>query len=112
MSEPSPTTIAYLFADRFVLSAQAGETGMKAFGTGAVVVTAELSAGLVAIGLWQLREMGAVKLEEYHAKKLGLVSTSGVRVMPGATALTRMPSDGNSLASILTRLCTAAFACA
>lgn len=53
---------------------------MKAFGTGGVVVTAELSAGLVAIGLWQLREMGAVKLEEYHEKKLGLVSTHGVRV--------------------------------
>ncbi len=80
MSNPSPSTVAYLFADRFVLAAQPGKTGMKAFGTGAVVVTAELSAGLLAIALWQLREMGAVRLEQYQAKKLGLISTSGVRV--------------------------------
>lgn len=79
MSTPSASTVAYLFADRFVLSAQPGKQGMKAFGTGAVVVTAELSAGLVAIALWQLREMGAVRLEAYHAKKLGFISTSGVR---------------------------------
>jgi hypothetical protein len=79
MSNPSPSTVAYLFADRFVLSAQPGKTGMKAFGTGAVVVTAELSAGLVAIALWQLREKGVLTLESYQAKKLGFISTSGVR---------------------------------
>lgn len=79
MSSPSPSTVAYLFADRFVLTAQPGKTGMKAFGTGAVVVTAELSAGLVAIALWQLREMGALRLEQYQSKKLGFISTSGVR---------------------------------
>lgn len=80
MSTPSPSTVAYLFADRFVLTETPGKTGMKAFGSGAVVRTAELSAGLVAIALWQLREMGAVRLEAYHAKKLGFISTSGARV--------------------------------
>jgi len=74
------STLAYLFADRFVLKEQPGKSGMKAFGTGAVVVTKELSAGLVAIALWQLREQGAVTLEAYSAKKFGLISTSGVRV--------------------------------
>jgi hypothetical protein len=74
------STLAYLFADRFVLKEAAGKTGMKAFGTGQVVVTRELSAGLVAIALWQLRERGAVTLEAYSAKKLGFISTSGVRV--------------------------------
>jgi hypothetical protein len=86
MSTPSPSTTAYLFADRFVLAAQPGKTGMKAFGTGAVVVTAELAGGLVAIALWQLREMGAVTLEAYSAKKLGFISTSGVRVKLVGTA--------------------------
>jgi len=80
MSNLSPSTVAYLFADRFVLTAQPGKTGMKAFGTGAVVVTAELSAGLVAISLWQLRERGVVTLEQYQSKKLGFISTSGVRI--------------------------------
>lgn len=79
MSSPSPSTVAYLFADRFVPTAKPGKTGMKAFATGAVVVTAELSAGLVAIALWQLREMGVVTLEQYQSKKLGFISTSGVR---------------------------------
>lgn len=81
MSTPSPSTVAYLFADRFVITAQPGKTGMKAFGTGAVVVTAELSAGLVAIALWQLREMGVLTLEAYQSKKLGFISTSGVRAI-------------------------------
>ncbi|HZS13403.1 MAG TPA: hypothetical protein VFC09_02285 [Candidatus Dormibacteraeota bacterium] len=76
----APSTVAYLFADRFVLTAKPGTKGMKAFGTGAVVATDELAAGLVAIALWQLREMGAVTLEEYHTKKLGLISTNGVRI--------------------------------
>lgn len=80
MSTPSPSTLAYLFADRFVLTAQPGKTGMKAFGSGAVVVTGELSAGLVAIAVWQLREMGVVRLEQYQSKKLGFISTSGVRL--------------------------------
>lgn len=76
----SPSSIAYLFADRFVLKEQPGKSGMKAFGTGQVVVTRELSAGLVAIALWQLREQGAVTLEPYHAKRLGFISTQGVNV--------------------------------
>jgi len=80
MSTPSPSTVAYLFADRFVPTAKDGEKGMRAFGTGAVVVTGELAAGLVAIGLWQLRERGAVTLAAFSSKKLGFISTSGVRV--------------------------------
>ena len=80
MSNPSPSTVAYLFADRFVLSAKPGETGQKAFGTGGIVNTKELAAGLVAIAIWQLREMGAVTLQAYHSKKLGFIATSGARV--------------------------------
>ena len=76
---PSPSTVAYLFADRFVPSEKPGKTGMSAFGTGAVVVTSELAGGLVAIALWQLRQMGAVSLEPYSAKRLGFINTSGVR---------------------------------
>jgi hypothetical protein len=74
------STLAYLFADRFVLTEQAGRSGMKAFGTGAVVQTRELSAGLVAIALWQLRERGALTLESYRHKRLRFISTSGVNV--------------------------------
>jgi len=74
------STLAYLFANRFVPTEAVGRSGMKAFGTGAVVVTKELSAGLVAIALWQLREQGAVTLEAYSEKKLGFIPVSGVRV--------------------------------
>lgn len=83
---PSPSTVAYLFADRFVPSEKPGKTGMSAFGTGAVVVTSELAGGLVAIALWQLRQMGAVSLEAYSAKRLGFINTSGVRVRLTGTA--------------------------
>jgi len=83
---PSGSTIAYLFADRFVPTESAGKTGMRAFGTGQVVVTAELAGGLVAIGLWQLRERGAVTLDAYSGKKLGLIKVSGVRVRLSAGA--------------------------
>lgn len=84
------STLAYLFADRFVIKEQPGKSGMKAFGSGAVVVTKELAAGLVAIALWQLREQGAVTLEAYSAKKLGFISTKGVRVGLG----TPVPARG------------------
>ncbi len=77
---PSPSTVAYLFADRFVPAEKPGRTGSSAFGGGGVVVTSELSAGLVAIGLWQLRQMGAVSLEAFSAKKLGFINDTGVRV--------------------------------
>lgn len=76
----SPTTVAYLFASRFVPLQKPGKSGMKAFGTGEVVVTSELSGGLVAIALWQLRERGAVRLEAYSGRKLGFIPESGVRV--------------------------------
>jgi len=80
LSSISGSTLAYLFANRFVPTEGPGRSGMKAFGTGEVVVTKELSAGLVAIALWQLREQGAVTLEAYREKRLGLISVSGVRV--------------------------------
>jgi hypothetical protein len=76
----SGSTLAYLYADRFVLKEQPGKSGMKAFGTGEVVQTTELAAGLVAVALWQLREQGAVTLESYHAKRLGFISTQGVNI--------------------------------
>jgi hypothetical protein len=83
---PSPSTVAYLFADRFVLAEKPGKTGQRAWGTGAVVVTNELSAGLVAIGLWQLREMGAVTIEPYSGKRMGFIPVSGVRLRLVGTA--------------------------
>jgi hypothetical protein len=76
----SGSTLAYLFADRFVPKLEPGKDGMTAFGTGEVVASGELAASLTAIALWQLREQGAVTLESYHAKKLGFISTSGVRI--------------------------------
>ncbi len=85
---PSPTTIAYLFATRFVPSEQPGKTGQRAWGTGGVVVTSELAAGLVAIALWQLRERGAVRLEPVTGKKLGFIPDNGVRVVPVDTSMT------------------------
>jgi hypothetical protein len=74
------STLAYLFADRFVLKEQPGKSGMTAYGTGEVVVTMELSAGLVAIALWQLRERGVVTLERYSGKRLMFFSVNGVRI--------------------------------
>jgi hypothetical protein len=79
-SSISGSTLAYLFADRFVLKEQAGRSGMKAYGTGEVVKIEELAAGLVAIALWRLREQGALSLQSYHAKRLGFISTHGVNV--------------------------------
>jgi hypothetical protein len=76
----TPTTLAYLFADRFSPSEKAGRSGMQAFGTGGVVVTKDLAAILLGIAIWQLREDGAVTLEAYREKKLGFISVHGVRV--------------------------------
>jgi hypothetical protein len=84
------STLAYLFADRFVLKEDPGKSGMKAFGTGEVVRTSELAGGLVAIALWQLREQGAVTMESYHAKRLGFISTKGVNIR----FVQRVPAGG------------------
>lgn len=94
---PSPTTLAYLFADRFCLAEKAGRTGQRAWGTGAVVVTKELAAMLPAVALWQLRATGAVTLEQYQGKKLGFIAVHGVR----ATLVGDAPARGGVDAMVL-----------
>jgi hypothetical protein len=100
----SGSTIAYLFADLFVPAEKAGKTGMRAFGTGQVVVTGELAGGLVAIGLWQLRERGLVTLEAYSGKKLRFISVSGVRVRLAEGAAAAGSGVGGVEASLLEHL--------
>lgn len=73
VSSISASTLAYLFADRFGLSPEG-------YVPGQVVVSTELSGGLVAVALWHLRERGAVALEAYSGKKLGFIPDSGVHV--------------------------------
>jgi hypothetical protein len=87
MIDPRPTSttptaassIAYLFADRFIPAQAPGRATTVVQSNGAAVSHVDLARHLPVIALWSLREIGAVDLAEYHEKKLGFIPSNGVR---------------------------------
>ncbi len=58
----STSSLAYLFASRFVVAAEPGTRGMKSFATGVTVNTRALAVNLPVLALWSLRNSGDISL--------------------------------------------------
>jgi hypothetical protein len=65
----STSSLAYLFASRFVVAAEPGTQGMKSFATGVTVNTRALAVNLPVLALWSLRNSGHISLRIDDEKK-------------------------------------------
>ena len=87
MTNPQPvaavpvaaSTVALVFADRFVAVQQPGRTTTPSYASGRAVAHTDLTRHLPVIALWSLRESGALGLAEYRERRLGFIPSSGVR---------------------------------
>jgi hypothetical protein len=82
---PMASLVLYLYADRIVPLAEVGKGGMKSFNSGRAVPTKDLAHHVLSVAIWDLQRLGAIRLEEFHEKKLGFVPSSGLRAKPGTT---------------------------
>ncbi len=65
----SPSSLAYLFASRFVVAAKPGSVGMRSFATGVTVNTEVLAVHLPVIALWWLHNSGNISLRPYEGRR-------------------------------------------
>jgi hypothetical protein len=80
----STATTVFLFGDLFAARVDAGKRGTRAFASGAVVGTEALAQMMLAVTFQHLQTVGIARLSHFSEKRLGVLSTSGVRLILGA----------------------------
>jgi hypothetical protein len=65
----SSSSLAYLFASRFVVAAEPGTRGMRSYATGLTVNTRALAVNLPVLALWSLQNSGHISLRPYEEKR-------------------------------------------
>ena len=77
---PSISAIVFLWADTFAEAVPPGKRGIQSYSTGAVVDTKALAQMMFAVTFAELAVNGAIRLEPYTKKSLGLFTSRGINV--------------------------------